>query len=281
MAESARSYELVSVSSVDPSKRRSFNCRYYLAPASDQPSSSSRFLDLPESYFNPTPVELQQAFAGQVKRREQLVDRPLLTQKLRDQQQAQHSTDRAAKWPHTRIRIRFADRSQLEGVFPSTDKLVHLYEFVKLALDPELAQTPFVLYQSPPRTEYVKSDAQYRGKTLIDLQFTPSCVLYIKFLDPNQQQFNDTSSRPPLKSEILEIAAPLPPPPSFDPTSTEDEGSSTKVKRENLGIGGDKGKVVPAWMRLGGKSGSASEFLLFPTVDFIRHYRLIPFFTIL
>ncbi|GAA6059658.1 hypothetical protein JCM10212_000045, partial [Sporobolomyces blumeae] len=143
---SPKTYELVSVSATDPSKRRTFSCEYLLPPTSDFASSSSRsFLDLPESYFNPTPTELQQAFAGQVKKREDLVDKPLLTQKLRDREEAHKNRAKAARWPHTRIRIRFADRSQLEGVFPSTDKLVHLYEFVRLAIAPEHRHTPFVL----------------------------------------------------------------------------------------------------------------------------------------
>ena len=44
--------------------------------------------------------------------------------------------------------MRFSDRSQLEGVLPSTDKLIAIYEFVKLALAPEHRATPFVLCSS-------------------------------------------------------------------------------------------------------------------------------------
>lgn len=109
----------------------------------------------------------------------------------------------------TRIRVRFADRSQLEGVLPSTDKLIAIYEFVKLALAPEHRARPFVLCsllglslsrsqltfssadQTPPRREFIKGDPQYRGKTLMDLQFTPSSVFYIKFAD---EALNGSSS---------------------------------------------------------------------------------------
>ncbi|CEQ42745.1 SPOSA6832_04590, partial [Sporobolomyces salmonicolor] len=197
-------YPLTSTSPTDPSKSRTFHARYFLPSSSSSAhaSSSRSFLDLPESYFNPTAVELQQAFAGQVKRREELTDRPLLTQKLRDRQEAEKSRAKAARWPQvrsvslalevkadlngdgqTRIRIRFADRSQLEGVFPSTDKLVHLYEFVRLSLSDEARSVHFLLYQSPPRTEYTKGDAKWKGKSLIELDFTPSSALYIKFED--------------------------------------------------------------------------------------------------
>lgn len=48
----------------------------------------------------------------------------------------------------TRIRVRFADRSQLEGVLPSTDKLIAIYEFVKLALAEEHRAKPFLLCAS-------------------------------------------------------------------------------------------------------------------------------------
>lgn len=142
-----KTHTLVSVHPSDPSKQRSFPCRYFLAPSADFPPSS-RFLDLPESYFTPTAVELQQAFAGQVKRREELIDKPLLTKKLREREEAQKNRSKASKWPQTRVRVRFGDRSQLEGIFPSTDKLVHLYEFVKLALREDLRETPFLLCES-------------------------------------------------------------------------------------------------------------------------------------
>jgi hypothetical protein len=54
----------------------------------------------------------------------------------------------------TRIRVRFNDRSQLEGVFPSTDKLIHIYEFVKLALAPEHQSKPFVLCTFAHRSSF-------------------------------------------------------------------------------------------------------------------------------
>ncbi|GAA5866012.1 hypothetical protein JCM1840_003374 [Sporobolomyces johnsonii] len=246
---------LTSVSPTDPTKSRTFHARYFLPSSSSSAhaSSSRSFLDLPESYFTPTPVELQQAFAGQVKRREELTDRPLLTQKLRDRQEAEKSRAKAARWPQTRIRIRFADRSQLEGVFPSTDKLVHIYEFVRLALSDEARAVPFLLYQSPPRTEYTKGDAKWKGKNLMELEFTPSSALYIKFDD---DALNDPARPPPLLPALLSIAAPLPPPPSFDPSASasasEDSQAGKAAKPgKGLGMGGDRGKVVPSWLKVG------------------------------
>ncbi|BGP20379.1 hypothetical protein JCM10213_002309 [Rhodosporidiobolus nylandii] len=262
----AQTHILTSVSASDPSKQRNFEARYYLpsSSSSGHAQASRSFLDLPESYFAPTPVELQQAYAGQVKKREDLTERPLLTKRLREREEAEKSRQKAARWPQTRIRIRFADRSQLEGVFPSTDKLVHLYEFVRLALREDVRETGWYLYQSPPRTEYRKSDPKHRGKNLMDLDFTPSSALYIKFED--RDELNDAHSPPPLIPDLLSLAAHLPAPPSFDPSAASAEAaekSPEQLKREKedklrklmgkgLGIGGNKGSVKPAWMR-GGK----------------------------
>ncbi|GAA6015882.1 hypothetical protein JCM10207_006791 [Rhodosporidiobolus poonsookiae] len=265
---SARTTILTSVSATDPSKRRDFEARYYLPPSSDSghAAAARSFLDLPESYFAPTPVELQQAYAGQVKKREDLTDRPLLTKRLRDEEEARKSRQKAARWPQTRIRIRFSNRSQLEGVFPSTDKLVHLYEFVRLALREDVRDTQWFLYQSPPRTEYRKGAPEHRGKNLMALEFTPSSALYIKF--EADESLNDPSRPPPLTPDLLSSAAPLPPPPSFDPRAPAPEApekTEEQKKREKeeklkrlMGMGGgkggsmgggNKGSVVPGWMK--------------------------------
>ncbi|BGP51943.1 hypothetical protein JCM10450v2_007903 [Rhodotorula kratochvilovae] len=270
----AKTVVLTSTHPTDPSKSRAFEYRFY-APSSSSAAhaaASRSFLDLPESYFQPTPVELQQAYAGQVKRREDLTDRPLLTQKLRDQQLAAHDRAKAARWPHTRIRVRFPDRSQLEGVFPSSDKLVHLYEFVRIALRDDVRDCPFLLYQSPPRTEYRRGAPAYKGKSLLDLQFTPSSALYLKF-EPLEPAFppavvdalNDPAAAPPLVPELLDPIAALPAPPTFDPrkeqTGETDEQRKKREKEEKLkrllgggnklGSGGARGGVTPSWMKLG------------------------------
>ncbi|GEM11256.1 tether containing UBX domainfor GLUT4 [Rhodotorula toruloides] len=277
----ARTVILTSVSPVDPLKRREFEARFYL-PFSTHATATTRFLDLPESYFQPTQVELQQAFAGQIKKREDLTDRPLMTKALREREDAAKNRAKAARWPHTRIRIRFPDRSQLEGVFPSTDKLVHLYEFVRLALREDVRDIPFVLYQTPPRTEYRCADSAYKGKNLMDLQFTPSTALYIKFeaTPPGSSApalrsgitiddlNSTTSSPPPLTLDLLAAAGELPLPPSFlpgdetpaDAPSGESEEARKKREKEEkmkrllgkgLGMGGSKGSVKPSWFKMG------------------------------
>ena len=44
--------------------------------------------------------------------------------------------------------MRFGDRSQLEGVFNSTETLLSIYEFIKFALDEPHRFTSFLLCQS-------------------------------------------------------------------------------------------------------------------------------------
>ncbi|GAA5842876.1 hypothetical protein JCM9279_004016 [Rhodotorula babjevae] len=271
----ARTITLTSVHPTDPSKQRPFAYRYYAPSSSALDSATRSFLDLPESYFQPLPSEIHTAHASSVKRREDLVDRPLLTQKLRDQNQRDHDRDKARRWPHTRIRIRWADRSLLEGVLPSTDKVVHLYEFVRIALKPEARDVPFVLYQTPPRTEYRRGAPHLKGKTLIDLDFTPSSAFYIKFEGPSPlvDALNDAQNAPPLVAELLDALAELPAPPTFDPRDEGKEGEGQgkgkagetdeeRKKREKedklrrlLGGGGGAGKgrggVTPSWMKVG------------------------------
>ncbi|BGP11711.1 Tether containing UBX domain for GLUT4 [Rhodotorula toruloides] len=278
----ARTVILTSVSPVDPSKRRDFEARFYLPSSSTHATATTRFLDLPESYFQPTQVELQQAFAGQVKKREDMTDKPLMTKALREREEAAKNRAKAARWPHTRIRIRFPDRSQLEGVFPSTDKLVHLYEFVRLALREDVRDIPFVLYQTPPRTEYRRGDPAYKGKNLMDLQFTPSTALYIKFEAPSPPSATSaipsgisiddlnatTSLPPPLTPDLLAAGGELPLPPSFLPGDESPSGAPSgeseearkkrekeeKMKRllgKGLGMGGSKGSVKPSWLKIG------------------------------
>lgn len=247
--------QIVTITSTSPSglKTRNFPAKYFKPVSSTSSGSGRGFLDLPESYFAPTPSELQTAFAGQVRKREMLVDAPLLTRALREKEALEKKGVKANRWPQTRIRIRFTDRSQLESVFPSTDTLTAIYEFVKCSIEEKHRQKPFVLYQTPPRQEYLRTDPKMKGKSLIDLQLTPSSVFYIKFEDEGLNE----STTPPLIPALLSAAADLPLPPPFDPAAAMVPAApvvDSKSKSQKLGFGGSSGKVVPAWMR-GGKSG--------------------------
>lgn len=87
---------LTSTSS-DGLRSRDFHCKYFKPVLHDAPLRAA--LDLPESYFSPTASELQSAFAGQVKKREGLVDAPLLTRKLREKEEQEKLRTKANRWP--------------------------------------------------------------------------------------------------------------------------------------------------------------------------------------
>ena len=88
---------ILTSTSADGLRSRDFALKYWKPVTHDAPLRAA--LDLPESYFSPTASELQTAFAGQVKKREQLVDAPLLTRKLREKEELEKSRIKANRWP--------------------------------------------------------------------------------------------------------------------------------------------------------------------------------------
>lgn len=124
-----------------------------------------------------------------------------------------------------------------------------------------------------------------KGKTLMDLQLTPSSVFYIKWEDDELSSESPTAATlkspafadspgsrtrslrppllasagttpPPLVPALLGAAAELPIAPAFDPRKEQApaEAAVPKAKTQKLGFGGASGKVTPSWLKLG-KSG--------------------------
>ena len=121
-------------------------------------AESGSSVDLPESYFSPTAADLKAAQESLSARTQALNNAPLRTQAMRD---AELKT-KLAKYPtvsirtssvfvcllsvcQTTIRIRFADRTQLEKTFPSTDKIRSVYAFVRGSLREDVKPIKFVL----------------------------------------------------------------------------------------------------------------------------------------
>lgn len=98
-ATSASESPIITLTSVsaDGTRSRQFHAKYFRPVDSDAPLRAA--LDLPEAYYSPTASELQTAFAGQVRKREQLVDAPLLTKKLREREEAEKSREKQKRWP--------------------------------------------------------------------------------------------------------------------------------------------------------------------------------------
>jgi tether containing UBX domain for GLUT4 len=95
---------------------------------------------------------------SRVAERERLVDAPLKTSIIREreekQREARYPTVRPMFLMHraeynmcyqTRIRVKFPDQTQLERVFPSTDKIRSVYAFVRGSLREDVKPVKFVL----------------------------------------------------------------------------------------------------------------------------------------
>lgn len=193
----------------------------------------------PDDYFNPTAADLKVAQAQLSARTQALVDAPL---QLRATREASRETVQQAKkdrWPNTTIRVRFSDRTQLETVFPSTDKIKSVYAFVRELLREDMKPNKFILYQ-PPRRDLLVSDEKVRKLTLMDLQLTPASVLLLRFVD---DEFNRPNTPAPLAPPVLAQAVELPVPPSNEQVEAATPASGFDKFLANTE------KKVPKWLK--------------------------------
>ncbi|CCA68889.1 hypothetical protein PIIN_02749 [Serendipita indica DSM 11827] len=207
-------------------------------------SSTSRIAtnNLPDSYFEPTTGEIMALQQSRTAARERLVDAPLRTAMIREREEKQ----KESKYPTTTIRVKFPDQTQLERVFPSTDKIRSVYAFVRNSLREDVKPIKFVLYQTPPRRELKVSDLAVRDKTLYQLQLAPSSVLMLSFLD---ESLNHKDVPAPLSEAVLALAEDLPLPPVFNETPPSEPASSS--------VGGSIAalaeKKIPKWLKVGSR----------------------------
>ncbi|KJA23901.1 hypothetical protein HYPSUDRAFT_39418 [Hypholoma sublateritium FD-334 SS-4] len=110
------------------------------------------------------------------------------------------------RWPETSIRIKFTDRTQLEKVFPSTNKIAAVYAFVQSCLRDDAKHLKFILYQ-PPKLDLKLTDPKVRDQTLAKLQLAPSSVLLLRFED---EAMNRADTSAPLSPFVLSQAVNLP-----------------------------------------------------------------------
>ncbi|EPS96723.1 hypothetical protein FOMPIDRAFT_101701 [Fomitopsis schrenkii] len=203
--------------------------------------------DLPDSYFQPSTADLRAQQASLSARTQALVNAPLKTQAIRD---AEDKVKRA-RWPHTTIRVKFSDRSQLEKTFQSTNKIKAVYAFVRNSLREDVKPIKFVLYQTPPKREFKVSDPNVRDLTLSELQLAPSSVLLVNFFD---DALNHTDAPAPLDPSVLALAEDLPKPPNFDaddkPSGASTPSSGRTLAGPALGAPPTE-KKVPKWFKIG------------------------------
>jgi len=196
---------------------------------------------IPDDYYNPTMADLRNAQAALTARSQGLVNTPLQTRAMR----LSAEKIRKERWPSTTIRIRFPDRTQLEKVFPSSDKIKSVYAFVRGCLNDEAKPVKFILYQAPPRRDLRVSDLKVRDLSLSELQLAPSSVLLLRF---ESEQLNSTSMVAPLAPSILLQAVDLPVPPTYEIPTLESQGQ--KLSEVDQG----KAKALPKWFKLGKKN---------------------------
>ncbi|KAK0235692.1 hypothetical protein EDD85DRAFT_791147 [Armillaria nabsnona] len=200
---------------------------------------------LPDEYFTPTTADLRAAQSQLAARTQALTNAPL---RLKTAREAEEKAKRD-RWPNgeqTTIRIRFTDRTQLEKVFPSTDKIRSVYAFVRGLLREDVKPIKFILYQAPNRDLKV-SDLKVRDLTLAQLQLAPSSVLLIRFEDDS---LNGSHIPAPLITNVLSQAVDLPRPPEVSDTVPSKEPTS-KIPASSSSSSG--GKKVPKWLKLGKK----------------------------
>jgi len=197
---------------------------------------------LPDDYFTPTPMDLKAAQATMSARTQALTNAPL---QLRAVREAELKAKRD-RWPETTIRIRFPDQSQLEKVFPSTNKIKSVYAFVRACLREDIKPIKFILYQSPPKRDLKVSDPLVRDVTLAELQLAPSSILLLRFDD---EKLNHSHVPAPLAPEILSQAVDLPVPPH--PVVME----ANNIKFESIPSTATKpdGSKIPKWLKLAHK----------------------------
>ncbi|KAI0688102.1 hypothetical protein BC835DRAFT_1419442 [Cytidiella melzeri] len=204
--------------------------------------------ELPESYFTPTAADLKTAQESLAARTQALVNAPLRTQAMRDEEQKA----KLAKYPTTTIRIKFPDRTQLEKAFPSGDRIRSVYAFVRSSLREDVKPVKFVLYQTPPKRELKVSDLKVRDLTLLQLQLAPSSVLHLKFEDESLNHMNIPA---PLDPSVLATAEDLPQPATFEgPPTTSGPSQEKPLTPVSSGSSSSKGTAqVPKWLKLGSK----------------------------
>ncbi|KAJ3572551.1 hypothetical protein NP233_g3001 [Leucocoprinus birnbaumii] len=200
---------------------------------------------LPDEYFEPTTSDLKAAQATLSARTHAMTDAPLQLRAARE------ATEKAKRdrWPFTRIRVRFPDRTQLERVFPSTEKIRSVYAFVRELLRDDVKPIKFILYQSPPKRDLKVSDPKVKGLSLAELQLAPASVLLLRFED---ETLNHVTVTAPLLPEVLAQAIDLPLP--SDPDRSTNQSPPTTGQPSGVSkLLANGEKKIPKWLSKLGK----------------------------
>ncbi|KAI8051162.1 hypothetical protein BDF22DRAFT_777329 [Syncephalis plumigaleata] len=167
--------------------------RVFRAPPPGTPIAHHQ-IDLPDSFFELTPLELKTLWNSQQAKRQAQENAPLLTSAMRKAEEEK----RKQRYPKTMIRVRFPDRVQLQLQFLSRETVGKVYQVVRQYLHEP--SRPFTLYTTPPRNNLTNMDIR-----LIDAQLAPASVLHFSW---NQPAHEDGTCY--LKEELVNLAEDLP-----------------------------------------------------------------------
>jgi tether containing UBX domain for GLUT4 len=91
-------------------------------------------VELPDSFFDLSTQELKHLLAQSRRQAEKLMNRPLITKELRDQEKKKEMQLRKTKYPKTRVRVRFPDMVSMEATFLSEEpSMCFEYALFKIA----------------------------------------------------------------------------------------------------------------------------------------------------
>ncbi|GAN00918.1 conserved hypothetical protein [Mucor ambiguus] len=190
------------------------------------PKNGASIPELPESAYKLDSNEIKQLYQSTVERRQNLENRPLKTQKMRDSE----DQEKLKKYPKTTIRVRMPDHTIVQAVFQSKERVSAVYDFVRSLL--ETPERKFVLCL-PPRTKLVEPTI-----TLFKAGLSPASNVLFGWIEKGEKAGND------LKEEYLAMKQDLTPTASPQISSSNSDSKSSKSSSSTS-------KPIPKWLQKG------------------------------
>ncbi|KAI9009138.1 GLUT4 regulating protein TUG-domain-containing protein [Hyaloraphidium curvatum] len=207
-------------------------------------------IELPDSFFELSQAELKLLLAQSRRQTEKLLNRPLMTKELRDQEKAKELQLRKTKYPKTRIRVRFPDMVSLEATFWSEEPVSELYSVISSVLQDAKREfhltTPGLSKKElDPAASFVASGMAPACNVHLSWKIPGGTVVYLsseaaKQLKPHPR----TASAPVVGAEDMSVDEKAP---AARPTPAV----AAAEKKTEDGSGKEKGAKMPAWLMRG------------------------------
>ncbi|CAO3610454.1 unnamed protein product [Mucor fragilis] len=198
------------------------------------PKNGASIPELPESAYKLDSNEIKRLYQSTVERRQNLENRPLKTQKMRDSE----DQEKLKKYPKTTIRVRMPDHTIVQAVFQSKERVSAVYEFVRSLL--ETPERKFVLCL-PPRTKLVEPTI-----TLFKAGLSPASNVLFGWIEQGEKAGND------LKEEYLAMKQDLTPTASPQTSSSNvPTVSSSNSDSKSSKSSSSTSKPIPKWLQKG------------------------------